>query len=400
MLLNRGFPGLVRHAAAVVAASSLLFSACAPAAQPAAPAAGGAAGGGPPIKIGAIYSTTGPVAGLGQDEYDGAQIFVEEINAAGGILGRKIELVFGNDESKADVGLSIAKRIIEQDKVVGIVGPASVIIGTAIQPVADEKKVPMVSGMGKVGEISPYSYALFPIADQTIPFTKLAKAKGYTKVGVIGQAGPVAESIKSTVLPPIEKEMQLVGFEQIQPADTDMTPVLAKLKAAGAQMYFVPTTGQQVAIAAKNFKALGLQNQGMFTTTAQNANASLIDLVGDAADVVNVSGTKIFIYKDLPDSDPLKAKLTKFADAYIKKTTRQPTLLSALGYDMVLSLTEAIKTANSTDGEKVKAALDNQKGLKTLTGTITRGPAEHNGMVADWVLMRIDTAAKRFILAK
>ncbi|MEK7214367.1 MAG: ABC transporter substrate-binding protein [Chloroflexota bacterium] len=385
---------LMHHTAAIVAASSLLLSACAPAGQPA------ASGGGAPIMIGAIYSTTGPVAGLGQDEYDGAQIFVEEINAAGGILGRKIELVFGNDESKADVGLSIAKKIIEQDKVVGIVGPASVIIGTAVQPVADEKKIPMVSGMGKVGDISPYSYALFPIADQTVPFTKLAKEKGYTKVGVIGQAGPVAESIKSTVLPPIEKEMQLVGFEQIQPADTDMTPVLAKLKSLGAQMYFVPTTGQQVAIAAKNFKALGLQNGGIFTTTAQNANASLIDVAGDAADIINLSGTKIFIYKDLPDSDPLKAKLTKFADAYIKKTNRQPTLLSALGYDMVLSLTEAIKTANSTDGEKLKAALDNQKGLKTLTGAITRGPAEHNGMVADWVLMRIDVANKRFMLAK
>lgn len=394
MSFNRGLPGLVRQTAAVVAASSLLFSACAPAAQPA------TGGGGAPIKIGAIYSTTGPVAGLGQDEYDGAQVFVEEINAAGGILGRKIELVFGNDESKPESGLSIAKKMIDQDKVVGLVGPASVIIGTAIQPVADEKKIPMVSGMGKVGDISPYSYALFPIADQTVPFIKLAKEKGYTKVGVIGQSGAVAESIKSTVLPPIEKEMQLVAFEQIQPADVDLTPVLAKLKALGAQMYFVPTTGQQVGIAAKNFKALGLQTQGIFTTTAQNANASLIDVAGEAADVINISGTKIFIYKDLPDSDPLKAKLTKFADAYIKKTNRQPTLVAALGYDMVFSLTEAIKTANSTDGEKLKAALDNQKGLKTLTGTITRGPNEHNGMVADWVLMRIDVAAKRFTLAK
>ena len=112
MSLNRRLLGLVRQTVAVVVASSLLFSACAPAAQPA------TGGGGAPIKIGAIYSTTGPVAGLGQDEYDGAQVFVEEINAAGGILGRKIELVFGNDESKPDVGLSIAKRIIEQDKVV------------------------------------------------------------------------------------------------------------------------------------------------------------------------------------------------------------------------------------------------------------------------------------------
>lgn len=385
--------GRLRRPLAITVAALLFATACAPGSQP--------TGGATPIKIGAIYSTTGPVAGLGEDEYVGAQVAVEEINAKGGILGgRKIELVFVNDESKPENGVSGAKRIIDQDKVVGIVGPASVIIGTAIQPVADEKKVPMVSGMGKVGEISPYSYALFPIADQTVPFTKLAKDRGYTKVGVIAQAGAVAETVKSTVLPPVEKEMQLVGFEQIQPTDSDLTPVLAKLKSAGAQMFFVPTTGQQVGIAAKNFKQLGLQSQGFFATTAQNANLSLIDVAGEATDIVNISGTKIFIYKDLPDSDPAKAGLTRFADAYTKKANRQPTLVAALGYDMVLSLTEAMKTANSTDGEKVKAALDNQKGLKTLTGTITRGPTEHNGMVADWVLMRIDPAAKRFLLAK
>ena len=104
----------------------------------------------------------------------------------------------------------------------------------------------------------------------------------------------------------------------------------------------------------------------MLIVTAQNANAAFIDLVAEAADVTNVVGTKIFIYQDLPDSDSSKAPLTDFATRFTAKTGRSATLVSNIGWDMMLSLTEAIKTAG-TDREKIRDALETQKGLQTLT---------------------------------
>ncbi|MEK7215974.1 MAG: ABC transporter substrate-binding protein, partial [Chloroflexota bacterium] len=351
-----------------------------------------------PLKIGAIFSTTGALAGLGQEELWGAQVFVEEFNGKGGLNGRKIELIHINDESKAEQGLSAAKRLIQQDKVLAIVGPASVVIATSISPVLDENKVPAVTAIGDKGPITPYTFASAPVIGINDTTIKLAKEKGLTKVGLICQAGPNCEGFKKTIIPDVERELQLITVEQIQPADTDATPILAKMRSMGVQTVYSPITGQQAAIIARNFKQINYP--GIFATTSQNANDTFIGLVGDAADIVNINGPKIYIYRDLPDSDPDKARLTAFAKAYAAKSGgKEPTQSAGLGYDVLLSLTEAIKVAGDNQ-EKIRETLENQKGLKALTGTINRSASEHNGMGADWVPMGIDAAAKRFTLKK
>jgi len=366
-----------------------LLVACAPTAP----------GGGPndPIKIGAILSTTGAIAGLGTDELVGAQMFVEDINGKGGINGRQIQLIHIDDESKPENATSAAKRLIQQDNVLASIGPSSAIVSASTAPIFLENKVPDVSAIGDFGPLNPYLFSLFPITGQGAIATDIVKQRNLTKFGVIVQAGPLAESTRRTTTPDFEKLMQMVAYEQVQPTDTDLTPVLAKIRSAGAEMVLNPMTGQQAALAARNFKQINYQ--GVLVVTAQNANAAFIDLVSEAADVTNVIGTKIFIYQDLPDSDPSKAVLTDFANKFTAKTGRPATLVANVGWDMMLSLTEAIKTAG-TDREKIREALENQKGLKTLTGTINRSAEDHNGMNADWILMGIDAVNKRFVLKK
>lgn len=352
----------------------------------------------PPLKIGAIFSTTGALAGLGQEELWGAEVFVEEFNGKGGLNGRKIVLVHVNDESKPEQGLSAAKRLIQQDKVLAIVGPVSVVIATAISPVLDENKIPAVTAIGDKGPITPYTFASAPVVGISDTTIKLAKDKGATKVGLICQAGPNCEGFKRVIIPDVERELQLLTVEQVQPADTDVTPILAKMRSLGVQTVYSPITGQQAAIIARNFKQINYP--GYFSTTSQNANDTFIQLVGDAADIVNLNGPKLYIYRDLPDSDPDKARLTAFAKAYSSKSGgKDPTQSAGLGYDVLLSLTEAIKVAGDNP-EKIRDALENQKGLKALIGTINRSASEHNGMLADWVAIGIDPVAKRFVLKK
>ncbi len=354
-------------------------------------------GGNEPIKIGAILSTTGAIAGLGTDELVGAQMFVEDINGKGGINGRQIQLIHIDDESKPENAVSAAKKLIQQENVLASIGPSSAIVSASTAPIFLESKVPDVSAIGDFGPLNPYLFSLFPITGQGVVALDFVKQRNLTKFGVIVQAGPLAESTRRTTTPDFEKLMQMVAYEQVQPSDTDLTPVLAKIRAAGAEMVLNPMTGQQAALAARNFKQINYP--GVLIVTAQNANAAFIDLVAEAADATNVIGTKVFIYQDLPDSDSSKAPLTDFATKFTTRTSRPATLVSNVGWDMMLSLTEAIKVAG-TDREKIRETLENQKGLRTLTGTINRSAQDHNGMEADWILMGVDAANKKFVLKK
>ena len=383
------FDRLTRLLAAPAVFLLALVMACAPSST------GGGAN--EPIKIGAILSTTGAIAGLGTDELVGAQMFVDDINGKGGINGRQIQLIHIDDESKPENATSAAKRLIQQDNVLASIGPSSAIVSASTAPIFPREQGP---GNARLVTSATQSISILALPDhrsgQCCPGHSEATQPHQVRRDRSGEVrwlnprdGPPRLTSRSSC--------RWWPTSRFQPTDTDLTPVLAKIRSAGAEMVLNPMTGQQAALAARNFKQINYQ--GVLVVTAQNANAAFIDLVSEAADVTNVIGTKIFIYQDLPDSDPSKALLTDFATKFTAKTSRPATLVANVGWDMMLSLTEAIKTAGP-DREKIREALENQKGLKTLTGTINRSAEDHNGMNADWILMGIDAANKRFVLKK
>jgi len=381
----------------LLALSALACRPAAPAAQPAASQAAGSPAA-LPIKLGAILSTTGLLAPFGTDAQPAAEIFVEEFNARGGINGRPIQLVYVDDESKPDQAVSAAKRLIQQEKVVAIVGPVSAVVSASVAPVLNESKVPAVNCNCVTGPLTPYEFSVFPTAGMMESQAEFARARGASRIGVISQAGSLAEVIRNVQVPVLEREgMTIVGFEQFQPTDTDLTPLLARLRSNGAQQIFVAASGTPAATAAKNFRQLNYQ--GYYWTFAGNANEAFIKLVADASDVVNIAGTKILVYRELPDSDPLKPRLAEFAAKYAAKTGREPGTYAALAYDSLLSITEAIKQAGD-DPQKIRDALETQTGLQTLTGIVNRSAEEHNGLVPDWLTVRIDPTAQKFMALK
>ena len=353
---------------------------------------------GEPIKIGAIFSTTGNFAGLGSEALAGAQILVEEINAAGGINGRPLQLIHADDESRPEQAVSQLKRLLQRERVVAIAGPASTGVSATLSPILNESKVAAVGCICFMGPITRYEFSSFPLYGIMDTLGEFAKSRNVKKIGAISQAGALAELVKKTQLPVLEKlGYEIVGFEQFQANDTDLTPLLARLQSKGAQMIFAAASGAPVALIAKNFKQVNYP--GVFWTYGGNATATFINLVGDAADVVNMGGYKILVYRELPDSDPVKAKLTSFAEKYVKKTGKEPGLYAAFGYDTALSLTEAIRVAGA-DREKIRDALEAQKNLRTLNGVINRSDKQHNGLETDWVKVRVNAAEKKYQLAK
>jgi branched-chain amino acid transport system substrate-binding protein len=351
-----------------------------------------------PIKIGALFSTTGTLAPFGNDALPGAQIFVEEINAKGGINGRPIELVFVDDESKPEQTVTAAKRLIQQDRVVAIAGPVSQVVTAAALPVIAESRIPSLNCGCIVGPMESFQFTTFPSLNMMKNQAEFAKAHGVTEIAVIAQAGALADTIKAQNVPDLEAEgIKIIAFEQFQTTDTDLTPVLAKVRELGAKQVYVAASGVQAATAAKNFKQMNYP--GSYWTFAGNANDTFINLVGDAADIVNVAGTKILVYKELPDSDPSKARLAAFAQKYVAKTGREPGTYGAFFYDVMASLADAIQKAGDSP-DKIRDALETQSNLQVLNGVVNRNPKEHNGLSPEWLSVGIDPVSKKFTIKK
>jgi branched-chain amino acid transport system substrate-binding protein len=289
--------------------------------------------------------------------------------------------------------LAAAKRLVEQDKVVAIAGPASTAVSASAQEYADQAKIPMVGCICLTGKMTPYTFSTFPLVHQVDQASKVAESKGLTKVAILTQAGSLGDVRRTQDVPAFERNgMTVVGFEQLQPSDTDATALLARMKADGAELFYLAANGGLAATAVKNYKSLGYS--GFLWTWAGNANFAFINLVGDAGDVVAVQGLKILVYKDLPDSDTAKAALTAFAKDYVAKTNREPAVYSGVGYDAMLSIGEALKSVGP-DSEKIRSALETQK-LDGLNGPIARSVNEHNGLTPVWLTLKIDVADKKF----
>jgi branched-chain amino acid transport system substrate-binding protein len=351
-----------------------------------------------PIKIGVMLATTGQLGSSGTEGLAGAQIFVEETNAKGGVNGRPLVLVHMDHQSKPELAVSGAKRLIQQDKVVGLIGPESTVVGAAISAVVNENKIPVVGCICYTGPITPYEFSVFPLHGLPENQVRFAKERNVSRLGIITQAGAQAEVVKRDHIPVFEREgLAVVAFEQFQPGDADLTPLLAKLRSKGAQQVYVAALGAPATMAPKNFKQLNFS--GYFWTWPGNANQAFIEAVGEAGDVVNLGGTKILVYRDLPGSDPDKARLTEFARKYMVKTGREPGTHAGFGYDMMLSMANAIAKGGDNP-QRIREALETQTGLLGMNGTINRSPKDHNGLTAYWINVRIDTKAKRFILPR
>ncbi len=353
---------------------------------------------GEPIRIGVLFSTTGTLGQLGSESLPGAQILVDEVNAAGGINGRPVVLVHADDESRPEQAVPLTKRLIQRDRVVAIAGPLSTSISAGMSPIVNESRVPAVGCICGVGALTPFEFSIMPLLGLLHEQAQFAKANKVSKVGVITQAGALAELIKATQVPLLEKEgISVVGFEQFQPGDTDVTALLARLRAQGAQQIYAAATGTPAALIAKNFKQVSFP--GHYWTFGGNASRQFISLVGDASDVVNMSGYKILVYKQLPGSDPMKARLTAFAKKYIAKTGREPGYHATFGYDTLLSIAEGLRKSGP-DRERLRDALETQSGVQTLNGPINRSAKDHNGVAPEWVSLRIDRKQNDFVLVK
>ncbi len=354
------------------------------------------------IKIGGLVETSGFIASLGQPLLEGAMLAVEQVNAAGGINGRKVEFVNINTESDNTKTVTAAKRLLEQDKVVAIIGPSSSGSAFAVADTIERAKMPMIANGASRGIVQPpenrtYTF-LAPLTDVVVQGVMLRdmQAKGIKNVAILNSDVAFGTSGRDS----LEKGagqygITIVAKETFGNADTDMTPQLTKIRASGADATVLWATGPALAIATKNHRALGIKTPLYLAHSANDFN--FLRLAGDAANGVLLPSSKIYVTAALPASDPQKAVLERFVQAYEKRYGKPPATFAGNGYDAAMMLMDAIKRAG-TDPQKLRAAIESTKDYVGVTAVYSYAPDDHYGTKPESVVM-LTVKDNKFMLA-
>jgi branched-chain amino acid transport system substrate-binding protein len=376
--------------AGLAAAAAVLFTAAPVAAQE-------------PIRIGAFLSVTGPAAFLGDPEQKTLELYIGKLNAAGGVLGRKLELVAYDDGGDAEKARTFAKRLIEQDRVDLIVGGTTTGTTMAAVPLVEAAQMPFVSLAGAVVIVEPVKRWVFktPHTDRMACEKIFVDMRGRNigRIALISGPGGFDKSMRGQCLDVAKNHgIQVVADETYGAGDTDMTAQLTKIKnTPGVQAVLNAGFGQGPAIVTKNFRQVAMtvplyQSHGV-------ASKEFIKLAGDAAEGVRLPAAALLVAESLPESDPQKTVVVGYKREYEAKYKSEVSTFGGHAYDGLMLAVEAIKKAGTAEKAKVRDALESIRGYMGTAGVVNMAPTDHMGLdltafrmlevrKGDWVLAK------------
>ncbi|MEP9375597.1 ABC transporter substrate-binding protein [Aquabacter sp. CN5-332] len=340
-----------------------------------------------PVKIGSVLSATGPAAFLGDPEAKTLKLYVEELNKKGGLLGRPVELVLYDDGGDANKARTFATRLVEDDKVIAMVGGTTTGTTMAMIPVFEDAKIPFISLAGAIEIIEPVRAFVFktPHTDKTAcqKIFEDMKAKGITKIGMISGTDGFGKSMRAQCLGVIKDYgITVLVDENYGATDSDMTPQLNKIKnTAGIQAVLNPGFGQGPAIVTRNYAQLGItlplyESHGV-------ASKSYVELAGPAAEGVRLPAPALLVADKLAADDKQKAIVAEYKASYEKATGQPVSTFGGYGFDGIQLLVKAIEKAKSTDPQKIRDAIEGTKDYVGVTGIYTMSATDHLGLGTD-----------------
>lgn len=337
-----------------------------------------------PIKIGAFVSATGPAAFLGDPEQKTLELYVEKINAGGGVLGRRLKLISYDSAGDAEKARTFVKRLIEEDKVDAIVGGSTTGETMAVIPLVEQAQIPFISLAGAVVVVEPVKKWVFktPATDRMAceKIFQDMNARKISKIGLITGSGAFDKSMRAQCMAVAPKYgIDIVGDETYGAQDTDMTAQLTKLR-QNAQVQAVLNCGFGAgpAIVTKNFRQIGMtvplyQSHGV-------ASKEFIKLAGDAANGVRLPAAALLVADTLPASDPQKHVVLDYQHTYEARYHQDVSTFGGHAYDGLMLITRAMKNAGTTDKAKVRDALEQIHGFMGIDGEFNFSPTDHMGL--------------------
>jgi branched-chain amino acid transport system substrate-binding protein len=312
------------------------------------------------IQIGLVQPLTGAFAAAGTDVVNGAKIAADEINAKGGVLGKKLELITEDTKSNPTEAAAVAEKLIVRDKVPVLMGASASTATLAVMPKLMEYKVPMLVETSSSSKITtsgnPYIFRIAPPSEvEAVVFGKIVGRIGIKKADFLvvnndwgrGTADEFSKTLKDNAI--------AVGLvERMDQGAQDMNAQLVKFKGSGADTLFVTTAVEQLSLVLKQAASLGLNLRIISTGGSQNPD-QLITNVGKAAD-----GTwhLVFFAPWAPEATPDPAAAKTFVAEWNSRGLPFGGLTSSFrGYDGIRAITEAVKIAGKAEPEAIRAAL-------------------------------------------
>lgn len=319
------------------------------------------------IPVGEFASLTGGNASFGQSSHKGTQLAIDEINAAGGVLGKKLKLITEDDQSQAGQPATIMRKFISSDKVVAVLGEVASSKSLEAAPICQENKIPMISPAStnpKVTETGDYIFRVcFIDPFQGTVGAKFALKRGWKKVAVLTDVKQdyckgLADFFKQAYT---ADGGEIVKEQSYSTGDKDFKAQLTSIKATHPDAIYVPGYYAEVALIARQAQQLGLKvpllgGDGW-------VGDSLIPVAGKA-----IEGSFFSNHYSEEDQSPV---IQEFVKKYKDKYGAVPDAMAALGYDSAKILADAMNRAGTTDSAKLRDAIAATKDFKGVTGSIT-----------------------------
>ena len=345
-----------------------------------------------PVRLGAILSVTGPASFLGEPEKNTIQMEVEKINAAGGVLGRPLEVIILDDETDVNKAVLAADRLVKKERVSAILGPTTTGNTLAVMGKTAAAKVPLISCSASRKITKPVNPYVFKVAphDQLAVARILdhAKKQGYKKLAILTVSDGFGQSGREMLEEQIpEAGFELVADEVFGPKDTDMTAQLTKIQGTAPDAIVCWGTNPGPAVVAKNRVQLGIATPLYMGHGV--ASKKFIELAGDAAEGIMLPAGKITAAEKLPDADPQKALLVAYAKTFEERFKSAVSTFGGHGFDSLHLAVDAVTAAGSDEPEAVRAALEKTKDFPGIGGTFTFSPTDHAGLGPDAFIMLV-----------
>ena len=325
------------------------------------------------IKVGANFEVTGGVANYGNQALKGIKLAIKQANENGGVLGKQINLIVADNKSEASEAANAATKLISQDGVKVLLGPATTSNMLAASQIATDNKIPAITPTAtnpkitvENGQVKPYIFRscfIDPLQGEVMAdfATKTLNVK--TAAIYVDSSSDYSKGLAEVFAKKFaEAGGTIVAQESFLQKDQDFKSTLTKLKASNPEVIFIPAYYEEVGKIVKQARELGI-------------NAKLLGADGwDDSKLVDIAGaqplndTYFCSHYSEQDND---ANVKDFIAAYKAEYGEEPNVFAALGYDAGKMLVDAIKRAGSDDPEKIRQALAETKNLQVGTGIIT-----------------------------
>jgi branched-chain amino acid transport system substrate-binding protein len=325
-------------------------------------------GGAGEIMVGEYSSLTGTTATFGQSTDNGIKMAFDEINKAGGVLGKKLAVAVEDDQSKPEEAATAVTKLINQNHVVAMLGEVSSSRSLAAAPICQAAGIPMVSPSSTNPRVTQVGNFIFRVCFID-PFQGLVMAKfaanslKVKKVAILVDVRNDYSVGLQTFFRENFKQLggQIVSEQSYSEGDSDFHAQLTQIKSASPEAIYVPGYYTEVGTIARQARELGITAPLLGGDGWDSPR--LFEIGGDA-----LNGCYISNHYSVDDPSPA---IQKFVSEYRARYKQTPDALAALGYDAAKILADAMSRAGSTDAGKVREALAATKDFAGVTGQIT-----------------------------